>query len=490
MRHIAAIGGLAIFTIATVHCSGLSTAGDCTDYDTCQGLNGEGGTGDSGDGGIEGAVIPPNCDVTKPVKDSPDCVDNGVGIFVAPSGDDTAPGTKEKPVRSITKAAELASLSTKPRVYICTGTYTDSVDVKSPISFFGGFTCSGGQWTQSGAGVQWNAVKAEFALRIVGVGQRVAIEDVEITAKDATAPGESSIGIFVAETTELALSRTNVIAGKGSNGETKLKKAARAAAGKGGPAVNPNGGPGTKNTCSDGDSLGGKGGTAGLADATAGQPALGGGAPGPDSTACGSGGSGGTGADGSEGDAAPGVTSLGALTREGWKASGGVVGKPGTRAQGGGGGGARTGAGGGGGAGGCGGDGGEPGGGGGASVAILSFSTKLSINGGKVRAGAAGNGGGGAGGQPGQPPGAGGDPGIASPASGCPGGDGGSGGKGGAGGGGAGGVSAAILFKGTQPTIAGAELAKGTPGQKGLGGDLVGAADGPEGQAAETLAAP
>ncbi|MBS2020263.1 MAG: DUF1565 domain-containing protein [Deltaproteobacteria bacterium] len=483
-------GGLAIAAVLTVHCAGLDTGDDCTDYDTCKGLN-EAGAGDGSDGGKEGGpVIPPTCDLTKAVKDSPDCVDDGVGVFVSPAGDDTAPGTKGKPVRSITKAAEIAASVSKPRVYICAGTYTDSVDVKQAISFYGGFTCNGEQWSLTGAGVLWNAVKPDFGLRIVGAGQRVAVEDVEITAKDASLPGQSSIGIFVADTSALSLSRVTVIAGKGINGETKVKKSIGPNASKGSPAANPTGGAGAKNVCPDGDSQGGKGSSLGSNDATAGQPALGGGVAGADSTDCLAGGAGTNGGNGAPGDAAVGIVALGTLTRDGWNPAAGTAGKPGSRAQGGGGGGARGGAGGGGGAGGCGGTGGEPGSGGGASVAVVALSTPVTANASKLRSGTAGNGGGGAGGQPGQPPGGGGGGGSGPTFDGCSGGSGGTGGPGGAGGGGAGGVSAAILYKGPTPVTSDSQLTKGTAGTRGLGGDLTATADGPDGQAAELLAIP
>ena len=52
------------------------------------------------DGGPEGSadvVAPPNCDLTKGLKDSPACVDDSVGVFVSPNGDDGATGKKGAP---------------------------------------------------------------------------------------------------------------------------------------------------------------------------------------------------------------------------------------------------------------------------------------------------------------------------------------------------------------------------------------------------------
>lgn len=231
------------------------------------------------------------------------------------------------------------------------------------------------------------------------------VDDVEIDAKDGTAPGESSIAVFVADSAEVVFERVMVIGGKGVNGETKQKKLPVANAGKGSGASNPVGGDGAKNVCPDGDSSGGKGGTIGQNNALAGEPqALGGGVAGQVATSCVAGGSGGTGGLGAVGTKGGAIAVRGTLTAAGWKATPGNSGSPGTKAQGGGGGGARAGAGGGGGAGGCGGE----GGGGGASLAIVVFSSKLTLTACRVNSTAPGNGGDGAGGQPGQPHGGGG----------------------------------------------------------------------------------
>src|SRR5579885_3393380 len=75
---------------------------------------------DGGDGG--GDVVsepPPGCDLTKDPKDAPACVADAVGIFVdGTSGADANPGTKEKPVATITHALSLVT-SPQTRVYVC-----------------------------------------------------------------------------------------------------------------------------------------------------------------------------------------------------------------------------------------------------------------------------------------------------------------------------------------------------------------------------------
>ena len=42
--------------------------------------------------------------MTKDPKDSLPCIDDGVGVFVSPTGADTNPGTKASPVKTIPAA--------------------------------------------------------------------------------------------------------------------------------------------------------------------------------------------------------------------------------------------------------------------------------------------------------------------------------------------------------------------------------------------------
>ncbi len=76
-------------------------------------------------------------------KDAPKCVSDDVGVFVDSTGSDDNPGTKSSPVKSL--AVGIAKLGARGRVYICEGTYAESVKLTSGVSLYGGFAC--GQWT-------------------------------------------------------------------------------------------------------------------------------------------------------------------------------------------------------------------------------------------------------------------------------------------------------------------------------------------------------
>lgn len=465
---------------------------DCTQTSTCP--------SDASDG-----PPPLNCDTTKDPKDQAGCIDNRVGVFVdAANGKDTNAGTKEAPFQTIGKA--LTGVGALTRVYVCEGAYPEDVAIAAPvdgISIYGGFKCIA--WTYTGN--QPQVGKSQIALKISGTTKPFTIQDMLFHAADGTAQSPTSIGGLVANVSGMVtMNRVNFVAGVGAN-------AADAAAGsnynsallqsdasvKGHDANGASGG--TLQTCGSVctdtiASTGGQGGAggAGPGDGSNGLPALGGGAKGVASQSCGSGGTGGDGVSATTvGVDAVSPTVTGALAETGWTPTVSAAGKNGAPGQGGGGGAGQTdtntsGGGGGGACGGCGGGGGAGGNGGGASIALASFNSSLTVNGSQLHAGDAGNGGKGAAGQTGQLGGYKGN-GVGN---GCSGGKGGNGSAGGTGAGGVGGISAAILYKGTQPTTDGTttgQMVVGKAGTKGVGGKA-GANDGIDGVAQPFLAAP
>lgn len=447
------------------------------------------------DGGDSGFDAPPGCDLTKDPKDSLPCVTDSVGIFVSSTGSDANDGSKAKPVATIGKALSL--IGTKPRIYVCEGNYPGSVDIAKTVGIYGGFKCD---WTPSATKPVLLADKPAYAVKITQ--PNVSLVDLDIQAKDASAPGESSIAVLVSGSAGIALRRSKLTAGAGVDGaspaitnyvfpdpSTKLN---------GVNSPGNGGGSATSIVCPKGDSsTGGKGGDTG-ADGDPGLPSGAGGAKGiagPNmSTACTAGGNGDPGANSNP---APSPTSLGTLGVSGWMPGSGASGLAGAAGQGGGGGGGQvsgvnSGGGGGGGAGACGGAGGPGGGGGGASIGLAAIDSIVTLSTCEVVVGKAGNGGKGAPGQPGQSIGGiGGLRGNGS-ALGCQAGSGGRGGDGGSGSGGAGGVSVGILYKTTKPTTDNAtdgKITVGTKGNKGLGGSSP-TNDGIDGVAQAVLQAP
>jgi hypothetical protein len=484
MRAFHLVGGFGAMAAVLVACSGDDAVTTFPDAGN-----------DAGSGADVGPDVaaPPGCDLSKDVKDSVACIDDGIGIFVdGASGDDaTGSGTKAKPYKTLAKAVKNAGA--KLRVYVCGGTYAEdvSLDVTNAVGLFGGLACQ--TWAYDGTkaivGVGLNALKID------SVGKPVVVSDLAFVSAAGVAAGDSSVAAFVKNSANVLFRRVRLTAGAGKAGAAGATGSNWTAVAQSDPAIAGNNASGTTgggthscNTCVDAvttaGAAGGGGGLTpgaggnGLPNLSANPPTDGaGGNPG-----CVAGHNGASAAVGGNG---AGATASGDLVAEGWKVSRGTDAKNGGPGQGGGGGGGGTalngGGGGGGACGGCGGAAGKSGGSGGSSLALASLGSAVTLAECQLQAGAGGAGGDGSAGQVGQP---GGFSGVAvSP--GCAGGNGGTGGGGGAGGGGAGGGSIGVLYKGTAPaldatttsqtTVAAAAAAKGKGGAPGVNDGVDGA---------------
>ncbi|AUX27387.1 uncharacterized protein SOCEGT47_079750 [Sorangium cellulosum] len=71
-------------------------------------------------------------------------VQAGCGVFASRSfGDDSNPGTMEKPVKTLARAVALAPRA-RGRVFACTDSYSESLTLRSGIDLWGGFVCWAG----------------------------------------------------------------------------------------------------------------------------------------------------------------------------------------------------------------------------------------------------------------------------------------------------------------------------------------------------------
>ena len=478
-----------------------------------------GGAGEGGAGG-EGGGNGGSCDTTLSPSDAPCVATDAQALFVAPTGTDTAAGTRAEPLASIGAALELAAESGKV-VIACNATYDERLSVTTGARLYGGFACpdSDTPWAyEDGA----RAIIAPSAigpvLEIRNVIDAVTIEDVEFDAADATENGESSIAAIVESSPSVALRRVRLVAGNGAKGAdgdkgtkggdgskaTNAQDGLDALCGEQAPGTRDGGGWLTSSGCG---SIGGTGGRA--IKGGAGDP----GSPGSPrenvlEPGLKNGGSDG-GGDGQLGSSGlPGIAGKAASSSTSFSPLGytpplpGGNGTSGFTGQGGGGGGASNGkdmcigaSGGAGGMGGCGGKGGTGGGAGGASVALLMWNSGVTLDACELLAGRGGDGGKGGdgglggGGSDGAP---GGDADTANAiGKGGNGGKGGDGGDGGPGAGGNGGPSFAIVVHGTAPTkVNGTESKPGSPGARGLGGNANTLADGRAGLAAPQFNAP
>lgn len=455
--------------------------------------------GESGGSGGGGNVTPPGC--IPSAAEPGGSVGDDCGVFAAPSGSDSNPGTKDAPVATLTKAVALAEASSR-RVYACAEEFPGGATVSSGLTIFGGLDCAGA-WAYVGGSKPTRLVGLpdQPALVLTNGPERTRIEDVHVIAPDASKPGGSSIAV-VAEGGEVELVRCTLEAGSGSAGADGIAFAEAAAPGANGnpgaeacsaSAVLP--GDAVVNTCGpEIESIGGTGGIGSAAapsDGSSGLPSSSdnGGTAEKVGSSCTDGLPGDPGMDGAPGAGGGG---LGTIDLAGYTGVLGAPGMPGAIGQGGGGGGGSKGgtgagkcldgtkaggaSGGSGASGGCGGLGGMPGGPGGSSIALISLDAKLTFMTVTLTAKNGGDGGAGGPGQDGGLGGLNGGLGGSVPVGltlkpGCAGAPGGNGGRGGPGGNGSGGHSLGIAYTGAAPSMDGVTITVGAAGGGGVPAD-------------------
>lgn len=426
------------------------------------------GVGSSGDGGPNPACIP---------SDNKAPVDDACGIFVRAKGDDTNEGTKAQPVRTLSKALDLAQKKGVP-VFACAekmAVEPTRLSVEAGMLIFGGLDCEAeapNTWAHTDAKkTEVGTPSNDDVPVLLKKGSGTELHDLLIVAEAASTPGKSSIAVIANEVTARFI-RVTIEARDGAKGEDGAPFSSPAMAGEDGTSGatactgNPVfGGVGPSNVCSSGGD-GGSGGTTVGSSGTTGLPDNGipnYGAGESSMAPCASGADGEPGMPGADGANGDGLGTLNAM--DGYVGESGKDGTLGSHGRGGGGGGGSksvinnvnqcpggtsVGASGGSGAsGGCGGAGGNGGKFGGSSIGVVSLRSTLTFESSEIRVGngaAPGFGNNGQSGGVGGELGGAGGVGSGNVKAACKGGRGGNGGAGGFGGNGVGGHSIGIAY--------------------------------------------
>ncbi|HRI68947.1 MAG TPA: hypothetical protein PK156_32175 [Polyangium sp.] len=400
-------------------------------------------------------------------------------IFVAVTGSDANPGTRQQPMFTINGALSKAVQQGKTHLYVSAGIYDGRVTLVNGISIYGGYNAQN-NWsrgTMNIVTIQSNTISGGRMTAVDGNGltSPMTLERLTIKTGTTTTAGTSNYAMYCNNCAGVTMRYNNITAGAGTDGTAGMagtQGAAGTVGGNGGAGACDSGGTRTGGTaggssCARTGGIGGNGGAAGANNGGTGANGTGG-------TLGGSGGAGGDpGADGANGSSGANGTagsngaagSGGSTTTNFWVGINGSAGNNGTNANGGGGGGGGGGqggtfvvpgggnGGGGGGGGGCGGTAGTGGvaGGGSFGLFIVNTNTMVLFNNAITsgRGGAGGAGGNGAAGGNGGGGGVGGTTCSAEVGVGGNGGAGGRGGSGGHGGGAAGGPSFAVYRVGS-----------------------------------------
>ncbi|XXT22115.1 hypothetical protein WME94_11200 [Sorangium sp. So ce429] len=472
---------------------------------------------------VNGEPLDQNCVPNRTTEErTVEYLPNSCGVFVAPLGKKGAKGTKDAPLASIHEATRRAQQNAKHVVYVCAGTFEETIEIDAEMVIFGGLDCADGwKWGNDGKETVLTTSPGQVPLTMQPGEGIVHVEDLKVLAPEGNSNADETSSIAaVAAGGKVELVRCELMAqnaAKGVDGADRgppvPENAMKGGAGSAGnPACSANivatDEPvphecGTPDDTSD-DSVGGLAGFGFSTQVIAGNPGDPDRASEPNGITNPNGGTRGNdgvcnpdanmaGAPGISGGPGHNADDPGTISTSGYTGVSGTDGDKGTTAQGGGGGASARGgtpsctapktggaSGGNGGSGGCGGLGGKGGLFGGSSIALISLNATVSFENVTLTAGDGGDGGDGA---PGQVGGEGGDAGAGGMAvgplsSGCKGGKGGKGGDGGHGGGGLGGHSLGIAFHGNEPPVTGREITIGKAGLGGTGPDGTKARDG------------
>ena len=466
------LGLIVLAAFGVVMVAGCPTFPNECDYGACDGgaLDGkiplDGTLPETGipDARPDADPIPTDCTTpTDPVKNPETCLVDTFGVFVSPTGNDGDAGTKAKPFKTIRKALG----TSRTRIVVCEGEYAGSLEVARGVEIYSGVTCD---FSKAGGKAKIVASKPAYGVKVAKVSDAVILADLEIVGMNGAAPSESSVGVFVSESSNVKIARSKIEAGDGADAPPKKDGAfvMPASAPRGGDVATGVGTqPGLNGPCPGGGTAnGGKGGGPGD-QGDDGTPRPPGGLKGA-IAACGAGGTGGDGDPGIAGAIRAGASSVGSLVGDAFMGARGQDGASGAVGGGGGGGFGTAGSGGGGGAGGCGGQGGFGGNAGGSSLSLASFNSTVALEGVDLIAKGAKPGAAGGAGQSAQDGGFGG----LQTGGACSGGRGAKGGSGGGGGGGAGGIAVGIAWAGgKEPTRDAATKITRPTGAAPLGGE-------------------
>ena len=180
-----------------------TTAPDTVDPATTSGV--DGGSADSG----------PKAPIVNGTPDTSD-INETLGVFVAPKGKADGAGTRAWPLGSIQAGIDMGKRVGK-RVYVCAGTFPESLVIADSISIIGGLDCTTPEWR---IGPTKTRIEAPVTPAVVAtnISTPTRLEGLDIVAADATEPSGSSTGLLAKEASGLTIVSSRIEAGNGAKG--------------------------------------------------------------------------------------------------------------------------------------------------------------------------------------------------------------------------------------------------------------------------------
>lgn len=163
------------------------------------------------DGGLPEGAPPPS--VGTPASDE---LTNQFGVFVTTSGSSDGDGTKEHPFATIGAGIERVK-DLKLRVYVCAGTYKESLTLVNAVSVIGSLGCDGGVWKTGGA-PSFIVAPTSPALRAKDITLSTRFDGFNVLAPIGSATSRSSIALIAENASALTVANTKLAAVKAFEG--------------------------------------------------------------------------------------------------------------------------------------------------------------------------------------------------------------------------------------------------------------------------------
>ena len=169
---------------------------------------------------IEGNIL--NGNYNENPIDNPDSINDNDAIHIAIGGNDNYPGTREFPVKTITRGLYLAELLNKKYVAISKGIYnlSDTLELIDGISLYGGYDSSSlWQWSKNNKVIF--QVNHTIAVLANNINTETVLNSLYIRGNNASKYGESTYGVMCNNSDMLKLINCTIGAGvpmEGVNG--------------------------------------------------------------------------------------------------------------------------------------------------------------------------------------------------------------------------------------------------------------------------------
>ena len=142
-------------------------------------------------------------------------------VFVSPSGDDNAPGTKDTPLHSISAAITLARSIGSTAIYMDSGIFQSDTtfSLHDGVSLYGGFDRSK-NWQRANDSRSELISTSMITVRCASINKTTLLEQITIRSENAQAIGGSTYGLFLISSKGVIVNNSSINSGNTVDGSS------------------------------------------------------------------------------------------------------------------------------------------------------------------------------------------------------------------------------------------------------------------------------